>query len=128
MSSQVVQSRLKTIENDGSVSDDPCQNCDGRLVLRRARNGGWFLGCDKFPVGCTFKMAPNSEELADREEAKALRKLVREKKRAARDAEYAKKLAEKKRFLPPPPSYCEGCFSSLSNVDVQAGLSKHRRC
>ena len=117
-----------TLENDGSVSEDPCQNCGGRLMLRRMPSGGCFLGCSNYPKGCDFKMAPNSEEMAEREIAKEQRKLAREKKRMEADAKYAREQAEKKRLAGPPPTYCNNCFERLSGLEANAGLLAHRGC
>jgi ssDNA-binding Zn-finger/Zn-ribbon topoisomerase 1 len=125
----MVKERKSTLDNDGSVSDDPCQACDGRLVLRNVQSGGWFLGCSNYPKGCTFKMAPNSEELGELEEARAIRRELREKKRAESDAQAKLELEEaRRRAQETAPKFCEGCFSRLSNVDVQAGRAAHKGC
>lgn len=117
-----------TLENDGSVSDDPCQECDGRLVLRNVRSGGWFLGCSNYPRGCTFKMAPNSHQMEKLAAERAERKAERARKRAEREAEERRKAAEKAMREPPPPQYCEACYARLPNVVVQAGRDRHEWC
>lgn len=118
-----------TLENDGSVSDDPCQECNGRLVLRNVRSGGFFLGCSNFPKGCTWKMAPNPHQMEELALQRAERKAERAKKRAERDRlEHEEALAKKRREEALAPKYCESCYSSLSNVDKQAGRTKHQNC
>ena len=118
-----------TLDNDGSVSDDPCQLCDGRLVLRSVPSGGWFLGCSHFPRGCTFKMAPNSEELGEREEQRLIKRAAREKKRAESDAMARLELKEAKKVAEQlAPKFCEQCFTPLSNMDRQSNKLAHRWC
>jgi len=73
-------------------------------------------------------MAPNSEEMAEREIAKEQRKLAREKKRMEKDAEYARKQAEKKLLAGPAPKFCEVCFMRISGIEQSAGLDTHRTC
>ena len=124
----VMKSSRPTLDNDGSVSDDPCQECDGRLVLRAVRSGGFFLGCSKYPKGCTFKMAPNPHQMEALETARAERRAARAEARRIKDEALAEKAKEKARLTPPPTSYCDGCYSALSNVDVQARRVRHSWC
>ena len=129
MGSTMTRAVSSTVENDGSVSDDPCQVCSGQLVLRRAPSGGWFLGCSKYPLGCRFKMAPNTHQMEKLELERAEKRALRAAKRAASDAkERLKKEEKERREAQNAPKYCEGCYSRLSNVDIQAGQEKHKWC
>lgn len=129
MGATMTTSARPTLPNDGSVSDDPCQACEGRLVLRNVRSGGWFLGCSNYPKGCTFKMAPNAHQMEQLEAERAERRAERARKRAERDlADRKKREAAERKAEALAPKFCEGCYSTLSNVDVQSGRVKHSWC
>ncbi len=79
---------MKTILNDGvTVSGDPCGVCGGKLTLRNAPSGGFFLGCTNYAShGCTYKVEPCSEELdrmkAEKEARQRLARIVKLSKKS----------------------------------------------
>ena len=118
-----------TLANDGSVSDDPCQECEGRLVLRTAGRGGWFLGCSNFPKGCTFKMAPNPHQMEELAEERAERKQKRAEEKKRKEAEIDRIDREKRaKVKAQRVQFCEECFMALTPMDTLNGREKHQRC
>jgi hypothetical protein len=74
-------------------------------------------------------MAPNTEQMEKLESERAEKRALRAAKRAARDDAERLKREEKERLAAQSaPKFCEGCYSRLSNVEVQAGQEKHKWC
>lgn len=111
------------MNNDGSKSGDPCKMDNGKLVLKRAKFGGYFYNCSNFPV-CRFTMSPNPEEIKASHEL-ALKK--REEK-AQKAAEQKVKDTEKlKRKQDSEDTYCN-CGQVIPTAIKGAWLRKEIPC
>lgn len=118
---------MQTVPNDGSVSGDPCHNCDGQLILRTVPGGGYFLGCTAYHKGCTFKMGPNSDEMGKLAEERSQRHKERLLRRQAREeAEERKRVEAEKRQV--KPRFCENCGCRFSNIEALSGQVAHAVC
>jgi TPP-dependent indolepyruvate ferredoxin oxidoreductase alpha subunit len=73
-------------------------------------------------------MAPNAHQMEKLAAERAERRAIRAEKRRQRDEAERLKAEEKARRTPPEPTFCEGCFSRLSNVEVQKGQDRHSWC
>ena len=79
-------------------------------------------------MGCTFKMAPNPHQMEKLASEREERRAVRAEARRVKDEAERLKAEKKALSTPPPTTYCAGCFSALSNIDVQAQRTRHTWC
>jgi hypothetical protein len=73
-------------------------------------------------------MAPNAHQMEKLAAERAERRAIRAEARRIKDEAARVKAEEKARRAPPEPVFCEGCFSRLSNVEVQRNLARHSWC
>lgn len=117
--------QFPTIKNDGSKQGSPCHKCDGKLLFKPVRGGGFILGCSNYESkNCRFKMHPNPDEVTEfnatsllKREARALRKA--EKENAEREKQQIKDFGK--------DAYCVRCGEQLP-FSLKSSTSVCVRC